>query len=388
MKLINFFKKIKFKKSCVLLSLDGCNLERTLNFLCNKNIELFGVERTGTKTAKIFVKPKDKQQAIKLLKEKNIKITSEKNFGFFKTYSFFKLRWGFLVGAFLAISLFVVLSNFLLKIEIYGTESLNSNEIIKVLKENKISAFKNLNNISSKEVEEILIENFEDISLVSVVKKGTSLIVNIKEKLKNEEFENLYAQKPILASEDGIIKNINLIQGSLNVKVGDIVKKGDVLVLPYTVDSAGKQIPICPKAEILAEVWFTGTAKHSQTETVVSRTGRVLKKRETSLLGMPIFCGGEENVFEQFEVEEKENYLSTQILPIKYKETFYFETKCDIIEIDFSDVKDKKIEDAKNEAFSKCDENIEITKENCSISENFGTFVVTYTITAEKDIAN
>lgn len=388
MKLINFFEKIKLKKSCVLLNLDGCNLERTLNFLCKNNIEFLGVERTGTKTAKIFVKPKDKQQTIKLLAEKNIKITSEKNFGFFKTYSFLKLRYGFMVGAFLAICLFVVLSNFLLKIEIYGAESINSNEIIQVLKENNIYNFKNLNNISTKEIEEILVKNFEDISLVSVVKKGTSLIVNIKEKLKNEEFENLNQQKPILASEDGIVKNINLIQGTLNVKVGDIVKKGDVLVLPYTVDSAGKQIPICPKAEILAEVWFTGTSKHSQTETVVSRTGRVLKKRETSLMGVPIFCGGEENVFEQFEVEERENYLSTQILPIKYKETFYFETKCDIIETDFNNVKDQKIEDAKKEAFSKCCNQTEITKENFSISENFGTFVVTYTIAAEKDIAN
>ncbi|MBO4412740.1 MAG: sporulation protein YqfD [Clostridia bacterium] len=387
MKLINFFKKIKFKKSCVLLSLDGCNLERTLNFLCNKNIELFGVERTGIKTAKIFVKPKDKQQAIKLLKEKNIKVVKEESHGLIKTFAFFKQRWGLVLGIFLAVSFFVIFSNFLFKIEIFGLESVSKTEIIKVLQENNVSYFKNLNSVSTKEVEEIIIKNFEDVSLVSAVVKGNSLIINIKEKLKNEEFENLNSLQPIVASGDGIIKNINLIQGTLNVKVGDVVKKGDVLVLPYTVDSAGRQIPISPKAEILAEVWLVGTSTHSESEVVKTRTGRSIKTRETSICGMPLFSSGGQNIFEQFEVEVKENYLSTQILPIKYKEIFYFETKCDILEIDFEKVKDQKIEEAKNNALLKCDE-VNIVSERFTISENFGKFVVTYTVTTEKDIAS
>ena len=229
-------------------------------------------------------------------------------------------------------------------------------------------------------------ENFDDVSLVSVVKKGCSLIINIKEKLKNEEMENLNNLSPLVATEDGIIKHINLIQGTLCINEGDIVKKGDKLVLPYTIDSEGKQIPITPKAEILAEVWITGISKHSESEAKVTRTGNYILSRETSLCGIPIFSNNVENTYSEYEVETRENYLSSKFLPIKYKETFYFETICDIINIDFNAVKEKKLEEAKNNAFSKIDDTLNIINENFSISENFGNYVITYTLTAEKDI--
>lgn len=76
-------KTQKSRNSCVELTISGYNIERTLNFLCSKNVEFFEVEKYNIKQARIQIRRKDKKFVKKCLEERKIEITNEKNVGFF-----------------------------------------------------------------------------------------------------------------------------------------------------------------------------------------------------------------------------------------------------------------------------------------------------------------
>lgn len=380
-------KSKKSRNSCIEMEITGYNIERTLNFLCSKNIQFYEVEKYNLKQARIQIKPKDKKFVKQFLAERKIEIDSEKYVGLFKFTNFFKIRYGILIGLFLAISLIIIMSNFMLKIDVVGAEKVDAGEIVAMLEENGVSPFTHLNSIQTEQVEKLVLQHFDKVSSVSAIKKGCTIVINIKEKVINDEFENLENVSPLLATQNGMITDITLIQGTLLVKVGDIVKIGDPLVAPYTIDSNGKQIPIVPKAKIMADVWLTGKTEHTENYLKKERTGQFVSFRQTTLFGMPIFSNLDESPYENYDIEEKVGYLTNYVIPIKYKEIFYFETKCVIIEKKFENVKDELTSQAKKNALMQVGEDVDIKNEDCAYAQNGDRWVVVYTITINKNIA-
>lgn len=70
----------------------------------------------------------------------------------------------------------------------------------------------------------------EDISWVGIDVKGTNLIVKINEADKSPEIIDINEICNIVADKDGEISKMIVKQGTARVKVGDVVKKGDLLV--------------------------------------------------------------------------------------------------------------------------------------------------------------
>ena len=392
MKIFNKFKKNKektnkkSKKCSVFLHICGYNLERWLNFLTSKGTKFFSVEKQDVKNSVVEGSLFDEKKIEKFFKSKNISV-QKKEYGLLaKPIVFLKKRWGILVGLFVFVCFFAVATNFVWKIEITGNERCSTQEIEKVLEENGIGFFSSINSKSNEEIEKIISNNFDVISLVSVVKKGTSIIVNIKEKLFNEEYESLEKGEFLIAKQDGIITEINLIQGTLLVKVGDFVRAGDRLVAPFAVDSSGKQIPIQPKAEIFADVWLSGETIVETKKQVEERTGKFLTERKIVFLNQEILTKKEEILFEQYDLEIFEENLS-EILPIKYKTVVYHEVETKIVETNFEDVKEEKIALAKELALSMLAEGETIKAENSLITEENGRFVVSHSITVSRKIS-
>lgn len=380
-------KLIRKTKSCVEIDICGYNLERTLNFLCGHGVDFLEIKKHDLKNATVQIKPANKNYVVKYLTERKFEIKSIKYRGFCGTLDFFKHRVGIIIGIFVLISFLIVMNNFLFNIQINGCEKISSDEIVNLLNENGYKNFTNLNSVDTKKIEKLVLDNFSQISMCSAIVRGNSIVINVKEKILNEEYENLGKLSPLLATQNGLITEIDLIQGTVLVKVGDIVKVGDPLVAPYTLDSNGKQIPIVPKAKILAEVWISGESEHEECVAKQERTGKFVSFRQTTINNATIFSNIKEQVpFENFEKEEKTTYLTNYILPIKYKEIFYYETKSVIIEKKFEDVKQQKIDEAKKVAMLQV-ENNQILNENFDVVQKDGKFVVNYVITIKKDIA-
>lgn len=392
MKISKIFNKIKiFKKpnlnNSVILHLSGYNLERYLNSLCNKNVKILSVEKINYKNSKIEIHTFNELEVEEFLKSKGIDVAKKEYNGFAKIQKFFFTRCGVLIGLFFLFCIYVVASNYIMDIKVLGSENVSDQDIVAVLNDNGIKFFNPLNIKSNEEIKKIIMDNFDEISMVSVIKKGNTILINIKEKLLNDEHEKIGEYASLIATNDGIITHIELIQGTLLVKIGDMVKTGDCLVAPYVKDSSGEKISIEPRANVYADVWLSGESSHNEVRKIAENTGRQLTKRVVTFLNQVIYQNDIEVPFKEYEMEIIENYLSSFIIPIKYKIIKYYEIETKLFEQNFSEVELLKINEAKDLAYLRISNGEEIKSENYVISSKYGITTVSYSITVNRKIS-
>ncbi|MDD4110925.1 MAG: sporulation protein YqfD [Clostridia bacterium] len=384
-KKLNIFKKLNFRNSVTLFT-SGYNLERCLNGLCNKKIKFMSIEKENSKNAKIEISPIYENEVEVFLEGKNIKVIKKKYNGLLKVQKFLLSRFGILIGLFLVFCFYVISSNYVWNIEIFGNETHSTHEIIEILNQNGVNILDSLNEKTNDEIERIVFDNFDEVSMVSVIKKGITIIVNIKERLLNDENQN-EGFSALVATSDGIITGIEHIQGTLLVKVGDIIRAGQELVAPYIIDSSGQQILIEPKSNIYADVWLSGESVHYDMRNIVKRTGNKITERRIEFLEKEIFSNDFNIPYENYETKIVETYLTETLIPIKYQIVNYYEVIYKTIEQNFSEVEATKISEAKNLARMRMKENEEIKSENYIITTACGKTTVSYVIVVSRKIS-
>ena len=212
------------------------------------------------------------------------------------------------------------------------------------------------------------------------------MIVNVQEKVINEEEHNLGNFKPLTASMSGRITEIKLIQGTLKVKAGDIVKKGDILVEPHIIDSSGNIKEVMAQAEIYAEVWLEGRSTHYDSCYKTIKTGKKVEKQDIYFLNQPIYLDKVDIDFLEYETSFKQTYLSYSLLPLVLRKTIVEETQTILEEIPFEIVRKQKVEEAKNFALSKA-QNKSVINEYHTINSNNGVTIVSYVLVAIENIS-
>jgi sporulation protein YqfD len=239
--------------------------------------------------------------------------------------------------------------------------------------------------IEESKIERDLIENFEQISLVSCTIKGQTLIVNIKEKLHpNSIFGDFL---PIIADENCKIVDIYLVSGTANVKTGDYVKKGDVLIEPYFVDENGEKRNVEAKASIKAQVYNEGSSCHYDEYIETYRTGKTIVTNELKLFGLSIYSNNNKVDFEKFDVEVGNVDLSkNMIMPFKLYKNVYYELKDRLVKSSFKEVEKQYVEKARKKAFENCNDCDKIIEEYYTTKEMAGVTVVSYCVITEKEI--
>lgn len=160
----------------------GVNISKLYKILKSNNIEMENIERIDYKTIYFVVFATKIKKLFAILKDSCYTITVIEYYGLIKYFQFFKKKLGYVIGSVLFLMVLIVSNFFVSSIKIYGNSILSSQTIMDVLKQNGIEQGKLISNIDEESIENLLSNQFEDISLISVIKKGTSIIINIKEK--------------------------------------------------------------------------------------------------------------------------------------------------------------------------------------------------------------
>lgn len=357
------------------------NQEKFFNKL-SKQFNIFGIDRLNEKEVIFSCDFSQRKNVEKLLKENNIEILEIQNFGALANFSRIWTSFG-LIFALIFISVFLfVQSQFILRFEVYGTEKLDKKEVSTYISAN---FQRKKSKLKTESVEMALLENFHEISFVSCMIKGQTLVINIKEKLLPDEKYGEF--KPIVSSKDAKITKIELISGSLKVKVGDVVRAGDILVEPFTLDSSGEIMKTEAKAVIEADVYNEGSADHYDSFVEVYRTGKTCEESVVTLFGLEIYKFESDIGFERFEVEETESDLSqNNFLPFKLKKKKYFELKDRVVESDFEDVKEEYLQKARANALEKCSNCDKIIEEYYTTRHLSGVTIINYCIVTREEI--
>ena len=300
----------------------------------------------------------------------------------FKIKSLFK-RYGLIAGIIFSLLFYVIQYNFVWTVNAVGENRQQVQQIEKYVKKNLKSNFKG--NIDTDCIESELRNQFDFVSSVSVAIVGQSLVINFNEAVLPPEMEDDKA--PIISQFDGLITEINLIQGTLNCREGDIVKKGDVLVYPYIIDSQGQQKSIEPKAEIYAQVWYRSSLDHYEYRIETKRTGNITIKNNVYIGGLLLYGDSGAINYKQYDSETTKLTLSKNLLlPLYIEKTIYYETVTEEIIEDFESVKEQLISKARENTLIFLQKDEIILNENFTLTDVAGCHTINYTISVEKDI--
>ena len=367
-------------KSQTYFSIRGLNQERVLNEI-SKTVKLNKVDRKSKTESSFLCNSLQAKQIKSQLLAQNIEILEQKNYGVLSLVFKIVTSYGML-AAFLIFACFsAAQSQFILKYKVFGTSKLSEKNVVSFVKSNFTHSKRG---IRTNDVEVSLFDKFEEISLVSCMVKGQTLVINIKEKLLPDAVFCEFL--PIISQKNCKITQIDLISGSALVKVGDYVRAGDVLVEPYTIDSDGKKKQVQARANIFADVYNVGTSEHFEKRIEIYRTGRTIDKSEVKILGLTVYSHGQ-NRFKNFEIEERERLLSkNNILPLKIKKTIFYETAQRVVESKFDDEKEIYLQKSRENALSNCDEHDKIKEEYYTIHHVGGVTIVNFCVITEEQV--
>ena len=179
-----------FNLSFVEIEVNGLNIEKFLNLLNKEGVFVSFVNKIEFNNFCIKIPYRDYKKFLEITGKLCYNISVKKITGFKKYLNFFKSRIALTIGIIVVAILTPFINLFLFQFNISGNKSITKLQICKVLNENNISVWWLKQKINKKDVEKLLLREFENISLVSCSMIGNSLLINIKEKIIIDKNEN------------------------------------------------------------------------------------------------------------------------------------------------------------------------------------------------------
>lgn len=334
----------RFLKGKIKVRFYGEFYERILGFCAVNGITLWET-KAQSDSITAYMTVKDFYALPQIIRGSGIRVHILEKSGFPIITNRYKKRLGILVGILLFFAFSYFMSSYIWMIEISGNQKVKDTTILTTLE--KIGIYEGINSkkINPKNDREKLLLELDELAWVSLNIEGSKLTVNVSETQKKPQRE----EKPcnLIAHFDGIIKKIDLTSGNCVVKVGDAVKKGDVLVSGI-IETAGMTRFVKSSGKIIAEVTQEFELSEYFEKIEKSRNGDIENRYliEFFKIKLPLFLG---KVNGEFDTKSRVSNLKifNVKLPIRlYKKSFYFkeEIKLKRSEEELKDILNKDME--------------------------------------------
>lgn len=212
----------------------------------------------------------------------------------------------------------------------------------------------NKRRFSEKYIENIILDNFKNIS--GCVVKYSGVFLNIKVYPAVNEY--VLKDDDLISKYDGIITSIDIYSGKTNLKVGDIVKAGDVLI--QSDDGAS--------GSVKAKVFFSSSKLYNKIQEEVVYSGKFESFKTVSIFNKIIFK--EENLckFSKYFTKKCDFYLTDKyILPVRCEEVFCFEYELKQKIVEFEEVEQEIKKDLFQETKNKLPDDFEFVNTTYSV---------------------
>ena len=310
----------------VKIRIDGYSPERFLNLCKYKQIDIWDLEAKAD-GYEMYIRLKDVRPLKPLLKKArmHIRILERCGVPFFLHHN--RKRKSFFLGSVLCIAFIFLLSRYIWKIEIDGNQTITNQVILEFLQEKQVFHGMKRSDVKCEEIVTDLRKEFQEIIWVSASLKGCNLIISVRENTDTFQVSQVDAEAGnIIASADGVITKIITRKGVPLVKVGDEVKKGDVLVsgVVEVLNDAGEVVRdayVCSDADIYADVVlpYEDTCNRIYQQKVYTKKKRnqYYAKIKSLYFGVG-FTGFKEEPYEIYSEEYRCVWNESFLLPISF----------------------------------------------------------------------
>ncbi len=304
----------------ITVKLQGARPEKIINMALARGIFLWDVKKE--QDFMTFRIRSSGYEALKSLTDENpysMEVLDRKGLPFMK--SAIKRRLAFLGGALGFILALYILSSFVWFISVSGNERIDDQRILDAAKGHGVYQGAAKWNFSRSEAEEAIMREIKDLTYIKIDIRGVKANIEVVEKIVPGE--EIKGPCHLLASQDGVIEEIIVLDGQAQVKEGDAVAKGDLLISglvipeinPYMPPEASQNLnPYLVRARgiVKARVWYEGYGECS-----LYQESRVLTGRKEHYLWIQTpwnefkIFGDDKNGFALYQSSEKTNTVNT-----------------------------------------------------------------------------
>ena len=353
------------------ISIEGYYIERFINVCKNNKIAIWNLKRDKEINLEFNIGVRDFKEICKIAKKTRCKVKIERKKGLPFLLHRYKKRKIFILLLIIIVALIMLSSNFVWNVEITEENNNVLENIEQDLKEAGLETGKLKSKIDTKEIINKIRLKREDIAWMGIELKGTNAIVKLVKAEEKPEIINEEEYCNIVSDKEGIITKINAQSGTANVKVGDTIKQGDVLINGWMEGKYTGIRYVHAKGEIEAKVWYTKHKKILYNTTERRETGNIEEKYQIKFNNFKINLYKTLSKFEIYDTIETENkfkLFSDFYLPISINKI----TNKEVEEVQ----KKYSLEEAKNIGIQELEEELdkEIEDKDKIVNKNINTY--------------
>lgn len=246
----------------------------------------------------------------------------------------YKKRKLFLAFFLLLVISIGVLSNYIWNIDIICNEEINKQEIIQLLNENGLNLGIPKSKIEVSKITNAVRYEREDIAWVGINLKGTNAIIELVKAKEKPELLNEDELCNIVSNKEGVITKVDVYNGTANVKVGDLVKTGTILINGWMEGKYTGIRYVAASGEVTAKVWYSKKIKLDKKTDIYTKTGNEENKYRINFNNFKINLYKTLSKFENYDTIEETKKLklfSDFYLPIELTKITNYETNKETI---------------------------------------------------------
>ncbi len=319
---------IEYFRSAYEITMDEKGARAALDFLVRYDIPFYHLETKDERVSFRMYAPYFREYTARR-RERRFSGETRKRLGFAVLVSKYKARAGLFVGGLFGIFLLVFSSLFVWDITVSGNETIPESVILDAMEENglKLGAF--IPSLDTERIEGVVILEVDGISFVSINLRGTVAGIELRERADNTEIIDIESPSNLIASMDGQISALEITGGVSKVRLGEIVKKGDLLASGIIDSAALGYRLVRARGTVSARTTMTYPIEVPLEITEKVYTGEVKTYKSVKFFSKMINFFRKDNISEEScdrIEEERRIYLFGKIkLPISIVETTYAE---------------------------------------------------------------
>jgi len=370
----------------VIINITDTNYEKTINVLQRNKIKLWDIEKRDMGIS-FRISIDDYKKYHKLIKEINLKPT--KKHGLSLNFKKLKIRKGFVAGILILIIGFFMLSNLIWSVDVIGANQSITKQIKNILKNNDIKMPTLSKNLNEKHIETLIHKEISNFKFVEAYIEGSKLIIFVKEKTEESQVIKENDPTSIISTKNAIINKAIVKNGQLVVRVGDVVYKGQTLVMGIITNKNSEEFVMVPsEGTIYGKTYYNFEVKEDKLKSVSQLTNKSQKTYYLKINDKKHKIIGDTEPFKIYNYKESMIRIPflTSISGISIIKEKIFEEIISEIEIDENTAKNKMKVNMYDNLISMCGKDAKILNTSLNFQEDEKYYYLTAQIEIIEDI--
>ena len=329
--------KLKNAVGTITVQVEGFFTERFINLCKINNIKIWDIRNVVKGVVRFKINLYDFKKLRKIVRKTKCKILIKDKKGIYFTLFKYRKRKIIVILLFLAISISILSSMFIWKIDINGTGYISKETVAKALRDSGIYVGKCKIGINKKEVVNNLRVMIPDLTWAGFELDGTRAIIEVAEKTKLNDKDKQNSQLGnVVVKKSGIITKIVPENGTAVFKTGSYVEAGTIVIEGVVYSKYIDPIKVPAKGIVKLDCEYILQREYKYVENVKNKTGEV-----KYTIGFSV--NSKENMFNYLNKDKKYDITKTSKKVTLFGNTFSFDLyKCEEY-LENNNIRDKEM---------------------------------------------